>query len=112
MPVELDVNNRDERLAPGMFAEVSWPVHRTTATLFVPVSAVVESMEKTFVEVVRNDRIKRVSVKRGRTQKELVEVFGALTKDDLVVTRGTEELADGTKVNARPGATAAASAIK
>src|SRR5262249_44591081 len=60
MPVELDVNNRDGRLAPGMFAEVRWPVHRDALTLFVPPSAVVESMEKSFVDVVRGDRIRRV----------------------------------------------------
>src|SRR5713226_726094 len=47
MPVELDVDNRDGKLAPGMFAEVRWPVQRDVATLFVPPSAVVESMEAT-----------------------------------------------------------------
>jgi hypothetical protein len=28
MPVELDVDNGDGRLAPGMFADVVWPVKR------------------------------------------------------------------------------------
>jgi len=100
MPVELDVDNRDGRLAPGMFAEVRWPMHRGFATLFVPASAVLETMEKTFVQTVSGDRIGRVAVKRGRTQDDLVEVFGALTERDLVAARGSEELADGTKVSA------------
>lgn len=101
MPVELDVDNRDGKLAPGMFAEVRWPVQRDVATLFVPASAVVESMEATFVQAVRDDRIRRVAVKRGRMQGDLVEVFGALREGDLVAGRGSEELADGTRVSAR-----------
>jgi membrane fusion protein, multidrug efflux system len=103
MPVELDVDNRNGRLAPGMFAEVRWPVHRNIPTLFVPASAVVEAMEMTFVEVVRDGRVQRIAVKRGRTEKNLVEVFGALKPGELVAARGSEELADGTRVTARLG---------
>jgi RND family efflux transporter MFP subunit len=109
MPVELDVNNRDGRLAPGMFAEVRWPVHRDALTLFVPPSAVVESMEKTFVDVVRGDRIRRVAVKRSRTEDDLVEVFGELNEGNLVAVRGSEELAEGTRVRPRLSGAATAS---
>ncbi len=112
MPVELDVDNRDAKLAPGMFAEVQWPVHRDLATLFVPASAVVETMEATFVEVVRDDRVRRVPVKRGRMQDDLVELFGNLREGDLVAAHGSEELADGTKVRARLSGAATASAAK
>jgi membrane fusion protein (multidrug efflux system) len=112
MPVELDVDNRDGKLAPGMFAEVQWPVHRDLATLFVPGSAVVETMEATFVEVVRDDRVRRVPVKRGRMQDDLVEVFGKLREGDLVAAHGSEELADGTRVRARLSASAKASAAQ
>ena len=41
MPVELDVDNKAGRLAPGMFAEVAWPVRRTALSLLVPPSAIV-----------------------------------------------------------------------
>src|SRR5207302_11163771 len=34
MPVELDVRNSDERLTPGSFATVQWPVQRSHPTLF------------------------------------------------------------------------------
>lgn len=112
MPVELDVDNRQGKLAPGMFAEVQWPVHRDAATLFVPASAVVETMEATFVELVRDDRVRRVPVKRGRMQDDLVEIFGPLREGDLVVAPGSEELADGTRISARRRGAAAASAAQ
>lgn len=103
MPVELDVDNRDGRLAPGMFAEVRWPLHREFATLVVPASAVVETMEQTFVDAIRDGRVRRVAVKRGRTQAGVVEVFGPLRDGELVALRGSEELVDGTQVSAVTG---------
>jgi RND family efflux transporter MFP subunit len=114
MPVELDVDNRDGKLSPGMFAEVQWPVHRDRTTLFVPALAVVETMEATYIEVVRDDRVRRVSVKRGRMQGELVETFGALNEGDLVVAQGSEELAEGTRISVRlrPAAKASVAEIK
>ena len=49
MPVELDVMNRDGRLAPGSFATVKWPLQRGYPTLFVPTTAVTSDQQHTFV---------------------------------------------------------------
>jgi membrane fusion protein, multidrug efflux system len=54
MPVELDVDNTDARLAPGMFASVVWPVKRTVPSPFVPPSAIVQSTDGTFVARVKD----------------------------------------------------------
>ena len=40
MHVELDVQNPKDKLAPGSFVTVSWPVRRATASMFVPATAV------------------------------------------------------------------------
>jgi RND family efflux transporter MFP subunit len=101
MPVELDVDNRDGRLAPGMFADVSWPLKRTTPSLFVPPSAIVQSTERTFVARIKDGVVEQVPVQRGAAQGDLVEVFGALQEDDLVAKRGSEDLRNGTKVEVR-----------
>jgi hypothetical protein len=106
MPVELDYANKDGKLAPGMFAEVMWPIRRDAPSLFVPISAVVQTTEKTFVDRVKNGAIEQVAVKRGVVLKELVEVFAAgLAAGDPVLKRGSEELKDGTKVQTRAPAT-------
>ena len=98
MPVELDVNNQSGELSPGMFPEVQWPVYRSQATLFIPTKAVVTTTEKTFVIRVRNNTAEWVSVRRGASVGEQVEVFGDLEPNDQVVARGTDELRSGTKV--------------
>ncbi len=102
MPVELDVENANGKLAPGMFAEVMWPIRRDTPSTFVPPSAIVQTTERTFVDRVQNAVIEQVTVQRGAGLKDRVEVFGALNAGDQVLKRGSEELKSGAKVVARP----------
>lgn len=102
MPVELDIDNTDARLASGMFADVLWPVKRAAASLFVPATAVVQSTERTFVARVVSGAIEQVPIQRGETQGDLLEVFGDLKPDDIVVKRGSEELRNAMNVNIRP----------
>ena len=108
MAVELDVDNTDGRLAPGMFADVRWPVKRAASSLFVPPSAIVSSTEKTFVERIKDGVVEQVSVSRGVTQGDLVEVIGPLREGDLVARRGNEELRTGAHVAVAPAKPAAA----
>jgi membrane fusion protein (multidrug efflux system) len=101
MAVEADVDQSQSALDPGMFVEVAWPLRRDSPSLFVPASAVVDTAEATFVERVRQGKVERVSVHRGSTMGDLVEVFGSLNSVDLVVVRGSEDLANGTRVISR-----------
>ena len=99
MLVELDVNNPKQLLAPGMFAEVQWPVSRTQASLFVPRTAVVRTSERQFVVRVRNGVAEWVDVRRGELNGEVIEVFGDLREGDVVVRRGNDEIRPGTKIS-------------
>jgi membrane fusion protein, multidrug efflux system len=101
MMVELDVDNADGKLAPGMFADVEWPVRRSKTTTFVPPSAIVQSTEKTFVVRIKDGVVEQVPVQRGSTAADLVEVFGALGEGDLIARRGSEELRTGAHVAVR-----------
>ena len=98
MLVELDVNNPKQLLAPGMFAEVQWPVSRASNSLFVPRTAVVRTSERQFVVRVRNGVAEWVDVKRGEVNGDVVEVFGDLRAGDEVVRRGNDEIRPGTRV--------------
>jgi RND family efflux transporter MFP subunit len=98
MQVELDVMNAKQVLAPGMFAEVQWPISRAQATLFVPTTAVVRTSERQFVVRVRNGVAEWVDVRRGQVNGNVIEVFGNLREGDVVVRRGNDEIRPGTKV--------------
>jgi membrane fusion protein (multidrug efflux system) len=101
MAVELDVNNTDGRLAPGTFAQVKWPVHRTAPSLLVPAGSVASTTGRTFVIRIRGGRTEWVDVKTGLTSGPLVEVFGDLKPGDEIAARGTDELKAGASVQVR-----------
>ena len=105
MPVELDVTNRDGRLAPGSFATVMWPLERGYPTLFVPTTAVTNDQQHTFVIRVRNDKAEWVTVQTGQTVNGEVEVFGDLAAGDQVVKIGTDAIhaGDAVRVQAPSG---------
>jgi membrane fusion protein, multidrug efflux system len=107
MPVELDVSNPMNRLAPGMFAQVSWTMRRSRGSLFVPPTAIATTTERTFVVRVRDNTAEWVDVKRGSSMDQLVEVFGALKEGDVVAVRGTDEIRQGTRVTPKAAQPAA-----
>jgi membrane fusion protein (multidrug efflux system) len=112
MPIECDVDNADGALSSGMYATVAWHERRSTATLFVPESTIVQGTDKTFVVRIRDGKADPVSVRRGVTTDSLVEVFGDLHAGDLIAKRGSEELKAGTPVSLRAQAAPPASASR
>jgi membrane fusion protein, multidrug efflux system len=102
MLVELDVNNPKRWLAPGMFAEVQWPISRAQPSLFVPATAVVRTSERQFVVRVRNGATEWVDVRRGEVDGSHLEVFGDLREGDIVVRRANDEIRAGTKITTIP----------
>ena len=100
MPIELDVINHDGSLAPGMYPIVKWPVRRGRISLFVPKTSVVTTTERTFVIRDRDGQAEWVDVKKGVAEGDLVEVIGNLKSGDKVLKRATDEIREGTRIQA------------
>ena len=98
MPVELDVTNSGNKLTPGMYAEVAWPVRRGGESLFVPPTAIKATTERIFVIRVSNGKAEWVNIRRGISEGDLVEVFGQLEAGDRIVLRATDETRPGTRI--------------
>jgi multidrug efflux pump subunit AcrA (membrane-fusion protein) len=102
MPVELDVLNPDQTLAPGMFPQILWPANRQLPSMLVPPSAIAVTTERTFLLRIRNNVVEWVDVKRGVSVnlngKDFVEVFGDLDAGERIAVRGTDELRNGTVI--------------
>ena len=97
--VELDVNNQDSALSPGMYAEVQWPVQRKTSTFMVPTAAVVTTAEHTFVERVRNGKVEWVDVQKGFVDGDRLEIFGDLHTGDTLVQAASDEYRAGSAID-------------
>jgi len=100
MAVELDVMNRDGTLAPGMYPNVRWPVRSQATELWVPQTSIVNTTQRTFVVRDREGRAEWVDVKKGISEGDLVDVIGNLKPGDLVVRRATDEMREGTPIQA------------
>jgi membrane fusion protein, multidrug efflux system len=103
MPVELDVHSSDGSLSPGSFSSVQWPVRRAAPTMFVPVSAVTNDQQRTFVERVRDWKVEWVDVVTGLSVNGNIEVFGDLKPGDEVIRNATDAIRPGQQVETKPG---------
>ncbi len=99
--VEVDVQNNDRKLLPGMVAEVNVPLPTSNNALIVPKSAIINSSTGVFVIRVNQQKAEWIPIKRGLEADEKVEIFGALKEGDKLVTEATEEIRDGSPVSVR-----------
>jgi membrane fusion protein, multidrug efflux system len=100
MPVELDVTNKDQLLAPGMYSTVHWPVRSADGAFFVPKTAIVTTTERTFVVREKNGRAEWVNVQKGAADGDLIRVTGPIQEGDIVVKRATDEMREGMTLKA------------
>ncbi len=115
MRVEVDFDNKDGRLKPGMYGDMTLLLEDFSQSRLVPAGAVVASANHSYIFEVRDGRAIRVPVrvqyedgvqakivkvlrsidpKTGRT----VEKYEELTDRDEIVRSGQGELADGQPV--------------
>jgi RND family efflux transporter MFP subunit len=95
MPIELDMQNTDGALSPGMYPAVIWPVRSPRAALYVPKTSVVSTTERTFVIRARDGKAEWLDVKKVAAEGDLLEVSGDLKAGDRVVRRATDEIHAG-----------------
>ena len=101
LPVEVRLDNRDHKIIPGMFAQVSigGDDHRTSLRL--PANVVAFGTDGSYVFVVGNDGVahkRKVTI--GRDFGTEFEALG-VTATDHMVMNPPEDLQDGQKVSAK-----------
>ena len=97
--VELEIENKDHRLKPGMFADVEIIYEEHKDVLVVPRIAVLERGGRKVLFTVEDDRAKLREVKTGVSDEEKIEIVEGLTEGESVVIEGNYGLTDGAKVN-------------
>ncbi len=105
---EIDIPNPDRALTPGIYCTAEFHIPRKSPSHSVPADALIFNSNGMQVAVVRNGRveIRKVSVKRDLGTS--VEVDAGIKAGDQVILNPPVNLLDGSKVQARPDAVAAA----
>ncbi|WP_183565903.1 efflux RND transporter periplasmic adaptor subunit [Mucilaginibacter sp. SP1R1] len=97
--IEIDVQNKDGQLKPGMYAEVGIPMLSGAKSLLVPNNAIVRSTEREYIVTVKNGKAALVDIKEGLARHDSTEVFGNLKAGDLIVNHPGDELKEGTNIH-------------
>lgn len=97
---EVHIPNRDRRLMPGMFTQVTLKAPSAGTSLRIPAIALIIRAEGTLVARVTDNRVQLVPVTLGRDFGTSIEVLDGVRLGDALVVNPVETLADGMTVRA------------
>ncbi len=98
---EVQVDNREGKLLPGMYAVTTFPPGVGTPPLTVPGDSVVIRHDMSVIAVVADGKVRLVPVTLGRDYGPSVEVLSGLHRGDLIVTNVTDDVVDGKAVKTK-----------
>jgi len=98
-PIKIKIQNPDNKLKSGMFAEIKLATEDREGVLAVPKEAVIERGTKKVVFVVKGDTAFEKEVTTGIANDKLVEITGGISSGEQVVTIGHQSLMDKAKVS-------------
>jgi len=93
--IEIDVQNENGQLKPGMYAEVKIPMLSGAKSLLVPNNAIIRSTEREYVVKDSAGKASLINIKEGLVSKDSTEVFGDLKANDKVVLHASDEIRQG-----------------
>ncbi len=99
METEIDCQNRDGRLLPGMYTDTQLLLHEKKNALTVPLQAVVRSGDDaTVLAVNAQDILEERHVKLGLEDNSRIEVLSGLSDGDRVVIGNRSQFRSGQKI--------------
>ncbi len=98
MRAEVDLDNRDGRLAPGMYARAAVSLETKSQALMIPSKALQGSGDEKFVFVSANGKAEVKPIHIGYDDGIWVEVLDGVSEADLVITASSGALTAGMPV--------------
>jgi RND family efflux transporter MFP subunit len=98
--IELDVDDNNGQIKPGMYAEVKIPISSSANSLIVPASAIVHSTKGVYIVGI-NEQNKTVflPVQEGINSNDSTQVYGQLAPAQKIVLHPSSEMEEGISVN-------------
>jgi len=96
--VEVEVDNEEALLRPGMFVQAAIVIERREDVVVVPRDAITQRGGNNVVYVVDGQRVNKRNVALGLADDIQFEVTEGLVAGDRIAVRGLETLTDGTRV--------------
>jgi RND family efflux transporter MFP subunit len=100
METEIDVDNKDLSIDPGMYANTQLQLANVSDVLTVPVQAIILRHGRRVVDVLDSDnRVHEREVQLGLQGSQLAEITNGLQAGDRVVLGGQEKFQEGQRVD-------------
>lgn len=90
MAVEIDIDNFDLTLKPGMFANVDLTIDVHKNALTVPSAAILKDDRSTFVYAATADTARRIDVATGLERDGRTEILSGITAQTQIITTGQQ----------------------
>lgn len=89
MQIEIDIDNPNGFIKPGMYAKALMQISRRESVLSLPVTAQWIFQNQLFVLIVKDDKVERVPLRKGLSNKDYFEVLNPeITESSLVIVQG------------------------
>jgi len=103
MQVEVDVPNKDYKLTPGMYAEVSLQFQNVPNALTLPLQAVNKSGDKSSVLFVNaQNHVEDREIQTGIEGTNRIEIIAGLNEGDRVIVGNLGEYRNGQHIDPKP----------
>ena len=97
-PVQIEVDNRERELRPGMLARVTFTQRVDQDQVVIPRHTIMERDSGRIVYVVDNGKAFQREVSIGISQREKVQILMGLSKGEQLVVEGHTKLTDGEEI--------------
>lgn len=96
--LELEIDNPDHQILPGMFVRADIVKKSATQALSIPFYSIISRNNEQYVFVERDGVAEKRSVKTGIMEEWMVEIIDGLEAGEHVVIEGHRDVEDGRKV--------------
>lgn len=97
-PVEIEIENKDMILKPGMFADIYFEMEKIENQIAVPRKSVLSDGESYYVYIIKDNQPQKVIVQKGITKDGYVQISGELTSGDILVVKGQEYITEESSI--------------
>ncbi|HLP59578.1 MAG TPA: efflux RND transporter periplasmic adaptor subunit, partial [Candidatus Deferrimicrobium sp.] len=96
--VEVKVDNPEIKIKAGVFAEVKIEISSKANVLLLPLSALIEQENNTYVILYNDGKAEYKNIKVGQRNNQVFEILEGLQEGEQVVVEGNYDLKEGTLI--------------
>jgi len=97
--IEIVIDNKDDKLKSGMFAEVTFTNEKSSEEIVVDRNVVITKNGETYVFVEENGMAVKKNVETGIDDGESIQILSGVEEGEMIVTKGQSYLSEGDKLN-------------